>query len=389
MSMSPTPPTSAVDVFDPATQKHLYSIPGLTAVAGALVSDESQLVFTSNRGENTIGVFAPGPDPEVTKIAVGVRPNGLAYDARRRLVLAANVGDPAVPHSYTLSMVDLDARALRSSIEVPGRTRWTVFDADAQAFYVNIMQPSQIVVVDARQPDRVARTMPIPADGAHGLDFDPATRRLFCACDAGVLVTLDAGTGKVLDQGKLSGRARRRLVQPQAPAALCRGRRSQQYQPQPSSSSSSNIAAPRRTGDRPCSAPTSCCGSKIRPATRSPSRPTARRDRSMEARPAGLTSSGGGSDGAVQHEDLGGCVRLDVVRTHERHHGAFGQALDRLDQAGSHGLLKGPADLQDLGRPAGLDERLLGVGHAVVQEHDDQLAVDRRASLGRPPAGVL
>ena len=77
------------------------------------MSDESQLVFTSNRGEDTIGVFAPGPDPEVTKIAVGMRPNGLAYDAKRRLVLAANVGDPAVPHSYTLSMVDLDARALR------------------------------------------------------------------------------------------------------------------------------------------------------------------------------------------------------------------------------------------------------------------------------------
>ncbi|MBI2737347.1 MAG: YncE family protein [Rhodospirillales bacterium] len=194
-----------VDVFDPATRKHLYSIPGLTAVAGALVSDESQLVFTSNRGENTIGIFTPGADPAVTKVAVGERPNGLSYDARRRLVLAANVGDPSVPRSYTLSVVDLDSRALRSSIEVPGRTRWTVFDADAQAFYVNIMQPSQIVVVDAREPDRVARTMPLPADGAHGLDFDPATRRLFCACDAGVLVTLDAGTGKVLSQGKLSG----------------------------------------------------------------------------------------------------------------------------------------------------------------------------------------
>jgi hypothetical protein len=143
----------AIDVFDPVARKHLLSVPGLTAVAGALVSDESQLVFTSNRGENTIGVFAPGPNPKVTKIAVGVRPNGLAYDARRRLVLAANVGDPAVPKSYTLSMVDLDAGKMRASIEVPGRTRWTVFDADAQVFYVNISSPSQIVVVDARQPD--------------------------------------------------------------------------------------------------------------------------------------------------------------------------------------------------------------------------------------------
>jgi len=196
---------SAIDVFDPATKMHLYSVPDLKAVAGALVSDESQLVFTSNRGENTIGIFAPDPNPKVTKIAVGMRPNGLAYDAKRRLVLAANVGDPAVPHSYTLSMVDLDAGAMQASIEVPGRTRWTVFDADAGVFYVNIMHPSQIVVVDARHPDRVARTMPVPADGAHGLDFDPTTGRLFCACDAGVLVTLDARSGKVLTTGKLSG----------------------------------------------------------------------------------------------------------------------------------------------------------------------------------------
>jgi DNA-binding beta-propeller fold protein YncE len=195
----------AVDVFDPATRKHLHSVPSLTAVAGALVCDDSQLVFTSNRGENTIGVFTPGRDPQVTRIAVGMRPNGLAYDARRRLVLAANVGDPNVPGSYTLSMVDLDAGAMRASIEVPGRTRWAVFDADAGAFYVNIMHPSQIVVVDARHPDRIARTMTVPADGAHGLDFDPATGRLFCACDAGMLVTLDARSGKVLNEGKLSG----------------------------------------------------------------------------------------------------------------------------------------------------------------------------------------
>jgi DNA-binding beta-propeller fold protein YncE len=196
---------STVDVFDPVAKKHLFSVPDLKAVAGALVSDESQLVFTSNRGENTIGVFAPGPNPKVTKIAVGMRPNGLAWDAKRRLLLAANVGDPAVPHSYTLSLVDLDARSMRASIEVPGRTRWAVFDADAELFYVNIMQPSQIVVVDARHPDRIARTIPVAADGAHGLDFDAATGRLFCACDAGVLVTLEARSGKVLSQGKLSG----------------------------------------------------------------------------------------------------------------------------------------------------------------------------------------
>src|SRR5215469_13535542 len=88
---------NAVDVFDPASQRLLYSVPHLPGVAGVLVSDEAQLIITSNRAENTIGLFPPGPAPQVSKVAVGVRPNGLAFDLIRRQVLVANVGDPATP----------------------------------------------------------------------------------------------------------------------------------------------------------------------------------------------------------------------------------------------------------------------------------------------------
>src|SRR5471032_1728908 len=66
----------AVDVFD--AEKYLFSMPDLPGVAGALVSDEANLIFSSNRAENTIGIFAPGRNPEVTKVKVGVGPNGLA-----------------------------------------------------------------------------------------------------------------------------------------------------------------------------------------------------------------------------------------------------------------------------------------------------------------------
>jgi DNA-binding beta-propeller fold protein YncE len=195
----------AVDVFDPATKKHLFSVPGLTGVAGVLVSDEAQLIITSNRAENTIGVFAPAADPQVLKIAVGVHPNGLAHDHGRRRILAANVGDPEIAGSQTISVVDLDARAMLADIRVLGRTRWAIFDPDAEVFYVNIADPAQIVVVDARKPHDVARVLPIPSAGPHGLDLDLATHRLFCACDSGALITLDARSGKVMDEEALSG----------------------------------------------------------------------------------------------------------------------------------------------------------------------------------------
>src|SRR5471032_3461125 len=144
----------AVDVFD--AQKYLFSIPGLPGVAGALVSDEANLIFSSNRAENTIGIFAPGPDPQVAKVKVGIGPNGLAYDHGRKLLLAANVGDPAIAGSHTVTMVDAAERAVRAEVAVPGRTRWTVFDPDAEIFYVNIANPAVIAVIDARTPDRIA-----------------------------------------------------------------------------------------------------------------------------------------------------------------------------------------------------------------------------------------
>src|SRR5262245_54945647 len=70
----------SIDVIDCARDRYIASIPGLIRVAGALVSETHGLVFTSNRGENTVSVFAPGDEQNAFKIAVGVKPNGLAFD---------------------------------------------------------------------------------------------------------------------------------------------------------------------------------------------------------------------------------------------------------------------------------------------------------------------
>ena len=195
----------AVDVFDPMSRRYLFSVPDLPGVAGALVSDESGLIFSSNRAANTIGVFPPGPNPAVRIIDVGWGPNGLAYDPDRQIVLVANVGDPSVPGSHTLSMIDLARGAQRTEIAVLGRTRWAVFDPGPELFYVNIAHPAEIVVVDPRQPDRIARSFAVPYAGPHGLDFESATNWLFCACDASMLVTLDTRSGEVLDEKPLNG----------------------------------------------------------------------------------------------------------------------------------------------------------------------------------------
>lgn len=195
----------AVDVVDLAAQRYLGSIPGLGAVAGALVAEGSDLVFTSNRGENSVGVFGLADAPHVDKIPVGVRPNGLAYDPGRSRLLVAHVGDPAIAAAPTIAVLDVRRRRPIADLPVPGRTRWAVFDPRADAFHVNVADPPQIVVVGAGDPVAVRRVARVGWAGPHGLDIDVERRRIFCACDAGTLVEIDADTGDVLHVEPLAG----------------------------------------------------------------------------------------------------------------------------------------------------------------------------------------
>ena len=195
----------ALDVVDCATNTYLGSISRLEGVAGALVSEEHDLVFTSNRAENTVGIFLPDQEEGLVKVKVGLRPNGLAYDAGRRLLLAANVGDPARPGSFSVSVVDVSARAMVADVPVSGRTRWVVFDAETGWFYVNIADPPQIAVIEAANPTLVSRTFAVPAAGPHGLDLDAMSHRLFCACDGKTLIVLDSRSGTELARAELAG----------------------------------------------------------------------------------------------------------------------------------------------------------------------------------------
>ena len=195
----------SIDVIDCARDLYIESVPGLAAVAGALVSEARGLVFTTNRGENTVSVFAPRAERNAFKIAVGVKPNGLAFDSARGTLIVANVGDPSIPDSHSVSVVDLGRRERIAEIKVPGRTRWTIYDAALEMFFVNIAFPARIVVIDARDPTRISKEYDVPAAGPHGLELDPVKGRLLCACDAGVLLAIDAASGRVLGDIPLSG----------------------------------------------------------------------------------------------------------------------------------------------------------------------------------------
>src|SRR5262249_46001225 len=116
----------AIDVIDMATRKHVGTIGGLTAVAGALVDDASGLVFTSNRGDDTVGIFSVNDERRIDKVRVGRKPNGLSFDPGRKRLLSAHVGDPKEPGSTTVSGIDVAKRKRVGDVQVGGRTRLAI-----------------------------------------------------------------------------------------------------------------------------------------------------------------------------------------------------------------------------------------------------------------------
>ena len=195
----------ALDVIDTKAGRFVRSIEGLKGVAGALVDEGQDLVFTSNRGENTVGFFSPHSEDDVVKVPVGLRPNGLAYDPDRGVLLCANVGDPSVAHSPSVTLVDVRARRALGTAPMPGRTRWAIFDPEQRVFFVNIANPPVIVVVDPEGDGRIERRIDVTARGPHGLELDLSGHRLLCACDEGKLVSIDSRSGQVLGKLDLSG----------------------------------------------------------------------------------------------------------------------------------------------------------------------------------------
>ena len=194
-----------VEVVDSASDCFRRSIPGLKGVAGVLVSDERGLLFTANRGENTVSIFAADGEEEMARVSVGIRPNGLAFDPSRGLLVVANVGDPEIGNSSTASMIDVDRKMVIGSVVLPGRPRWAVYDERTTAFYLNIADPPLIAEIDPKTPSKMLERYKMPAKGPHGLDLDPRGRYLFCACDGAKLVAVHLDSGEIQLVGELSG----------------------------------------------------------------------------------------------------------------------------------------------------------------------------------------
>jgi len=190
-----------VEVIDGRQRTFARSLPDLPGVAGVLIDETDNLLFTSDRAAARLSIFRCSDEQLLGRAAVGPHPNGLAYDRERRRLYSLNLGEP-LGENCTASAVELDSMRVLAELPLPGRPRWAVYDPERDVVYANIQRPAQIVVIDCERA-AIVRTIDVPSDGPHGLWLDSG--RLFCAADGGALVVLDRDSGEVVRSLTLPG----------------------------------------------------------------------------------------------------------------------------------------------------------------------------------------
>lgn len=187
-----------IEVLDGEQVRHLATIPDCPEASGVICPPSANLVVAAARGTGEVVFIDPEPPRLRSRVAVGGRPNGLAWDSRRQRVLVADVAHDS------FAIVDPLGRQIVATSPLSGRPRWTVYDAEHDRFLINIRDPSGVALIDA-ESGKVVTFWPISALGPHGLDLDGPNGRLFVACDGQSVVVLDYRDGHELGRVGIAG----------------------------------------------------------------------------------------------------------------------------------------------------------------------------------------
>ncbi len=186
-----------VEVIDGEQFKHEATIQGCPEASGVLCSQHENFVFAAARATGKILTIDARSLKVTNQFLVGTRPNGLAWDSRRKRLLVADVADS------NARIVDPYSGNIVAIAKLSGGPRWCVYDDTHDQFLLNIKDPPTLDVISAESATQTT-SLPISAAGPHGLQLD-GEGKAFIACDAATLIELSIEGGKELRKIHISG----------------------------------------------------------------------------------------------------------------------------------------------------------------------------------------
>ncbi len=189
-----------VDVIDPDRLEASGVIEGCPEGSGVACAGHPRIAFIAARGAGKVLFVDPDHLSVTNEVAVGPKPNGLAWDAGRGQLLVADVD----ASDQSARLVDASTAEITARTPLPGRPRWCVDDESADRFLINIRDPASLVGLSPASAE-IVDSWPISSAGPHGLDLDRVRGRAFVACDGGSVVVVDLASETELASITISG----------------------------------------------------------------------------------------------------------------------------------------------------------------------------------------
>jgi DNA-binding beta-propeller fold protein YncE len=171
-------------VIDLRTNKVVATVGDTPGVEGIEYVPELKKFYTSNAGDNTIGVVDLHQMKVVKKLRTEKKPDGSAYAAPFHKLYVSDERGKAE------AVVDVTKDEIIKTLHFDSETGMPQYDPVAHKVYVNLQDQNIFAVIDPATDEIVGRYPVGRCRGNHGMTVDPEHHRAFLSCEENNLMTV-------------------------------------------------------------------------------------------------------------------------------------------------------------------------------------------------------
>jgi DNA-binding beta-propeller fold protein YncE len=171
-------------VIDVRTNALVKAIPGVPGITGVEYIPGLHKAYTSDWGEEKIGIVDLRGMSVVKRLPTAEKPNGSAYAAGFGKVYVSNTNGKAV------AVVDIDKDEIVKTLQFESETGMLQYDSVAKKVFVNLRTTDEIAEIDP-STDTVIGKYPVPGCRYnHGMAIDSEHHRAFLLCGGNRTLTV-------------------------------------------------------------------------------------------------------------------------------------------------------------------------------------------------------
>ena len=171
-------------VVDLRTDKVVATVANTPGAEGVEYVTDQKKFYTSNAGDNTIGVVDLRQMKVVKKLPTERKPDGSAYAAPFHKLYVSDERGKAE------AIVDVTKDEIVKTLHFDSETGMPQYDPVARKVYVNLQNENIFAVIDPTTDEVIARYPVGRCKGNHGMTLDPQHHRAFLSCEGNNLMAV-------------------------------------------------------------------------------------------------------------------------------------------------------------------------------------------------------